>query len=54
MIESQVWSLKDLFEIAGNGSNVRDFVGAFASTADFETSQFGNSNQRDFGIKDNT
>ena len=44
----------NLFEIAGDGGDVADFVGTFATAADFESGQFGDGNQRDLGIQNNT
>ena len=37
-----------------NDSRVADFVGAFASTTYFDTSQFSDSDQRDLGIQNDT
>ena len=37
-----------------NDSRVANFVGAFASTTNTESSQFSNSDQWDFGIHSDT
>ena len=34
-----------LFKIAGDSGDIADFVGTFATTADFDTSELGNSDQ---------
>jgi len=54
MTEYQFSEKMKLFEIAGDGGDVADFVGTFAPAANFESGQFGDGNQRDLGIQNNT